>query len=327
MPPPMPNPAKRMTAQPSRPVQRYRPGKAVAEEETSDEEDDGSSSSSAPEPAHKFQRPTFIRKSDRNNNTASASARLLPDLASSDHDQLAPEDMVNDADGLDPAAEHAAWRLRELKRLQRDREALVGREREIEELERRRNLTAEEREAEDRDFLAHQKQARDQTRGQARVLAKYHHKGAFFRGGDDAAEALAQRDLMGATFQDDVADKAALPEYMRVRDMSKLGKKGRTRYKDLKSEDTGRFGDYDRSRRWDGNERFLPDRDEHEDGRNGPRISGANASALGNRRTTTTATREDRSNSPHSPSRRKRGPDRHSPDWDRDKRRRVDAVS
>ncbi|RMZ79877.1 hypothetical protein DV737_g3202, partial [Chaetothyriales sp. CBS 132003] len=189
----MPNPAKRMTAQPSRPVQRHRPGKAVAEEESSDEED-----------------------------TTSASAQLLPGVASSDRGQ------------------HAAWRLRELKRLQRDREALVAREGEIEELERRRNLTAEEREAEDRAFLAAQKAGRDQTRGPGRVLAKYHHKGAFFRGADDDTEALAQRDLMGATFQDDVADKAALPEYMRVRDMAKLGRKGRTRYMDLKTEDTGR---------------------------------------------------------------------------------------
>ena len=36
----MPNPAKRMTAQPSRPVQRYRPGKAVAEVESSDEDEE-----------------------------------------------------------------------------------------------------------------------------------------------------------------------------------------------------------------------------------------------------------------------------------------------
>ena len=35
----MPNPAKRMTAQPSRPIQRYRPGKAVVEEDSSDEEE------------------------------------------------------------------------------------------------------------------------------------------------------------------------------------------------------------------------------------------------------------------------------------------------
>ncbi|RMD41968.1 hypothetical protein DV735_g3148, partial [Chaetothyriales sp. CBS 134920] len=228
----MPNPAKRMTAQPSRPVQRYRPGKPGG--------------------------------------TAAA------------------ENTVDDTDGLDPAAEHAAWRLRELKRLKRDREALVAREAEIEELERRRHLTAEEREAEDREFLARQREARDQNRAPARVLAKYLHKGAFFRGGDDeAAEALAQRDLMGAAFEDDVADKSVLPEYMRVRDMTKLGKKGRTRYRDLKTEDTGRFGDDDRSRRWDGSrkepggpggglngstagldERFLPD----SDGRNGPRF-------------------------------------------------------
>ena len=423
MPPPMPNPSKRMTAQTARPVQRYRPGKPAAKEESSDEdeesevenqhqqrkkvqarpqpakprpkaaeededdddeddfvtdpEDDGdggvsveqpepglptassttivrrpaappegseseeeseeesdsaseASSSSEDEPQRKFQRPTFIKKSDRNNSTTANGTSPAPTLETpapeddharrmlqtenliadriqrdalaraagrkgwdDDDDAFAPEDLVDDTDGLDPEAEHQAWRLRELQRLKRDREAMIAREKEIEELERRRNLTAGEREKEDQDFLSKQKEERDENRTQSGFLARYHHKGAFFQD-DEAAEILKKRDVMGAKFVDEVSDKSALPEYMRIRDMNKLGKKGRTRYKDLRNEDTGRYGED--IKRWRGagdnrgrggeegdmrgvDERFLPDRDG-----GGPTASGANASAVGNRK-------------------------------------------
>lgn len=426
MPPLMPNPAKRMTAQPSRPVARYRPGKVVHEEESSDEDSEeeqpqqkkvptkrapqrpealrpapqavpqedsdeegfitdpedadeaagvntaaiqatdpskpvatlqrpaapiGSSqseeesdressegeetddSSESDVPARKFQRPTFVKRIDRVART-SASATPAPAAVTSedpdeeeakarrlaetdyliseklnrdniaraqgrrawdDDDALDPDQMVDDTDGVDPEAEHAAWRLRELQRLKRDREALIAREKEIEEVERRRNLTAEEREVEDKAFLDKQKEEKD-GRGQSAFLAKYHHKGAFFQD-DEAAEFLRKRDIMGARFEDEVTDKSALPEYMRIRDMNKLGKKGRTRYKDLKAEDTGGFA-HDVSR-WKGamgasghrdadgidlrgvDERFLPDDDRS---RGGPQSSGANSAPLGQRR-------------------------------------------
>jgi microfibrillar-associated protein 1 len=469
----MTNPAKRMTAQPSRPVARYRPGKPVHEEDSSDEEseeeqptqkpqpkktsarsassrptieatedssdeegfvtdpedeedngvpitqaaaqpksrliateqrpdspsansasessseddseeDDSASEESSSEsdaPARKFQRPTFIKKSQRNGDSAPpASASAGPDAASEDletedararrlaetdflisekinrdnlaraqgrrawddDDALDPDAMVDDTDDVDPEAEHAAWRLRELQRLKRDREALIAREREIEETERRRNLTAEEREAEDRAFLDKQKEEKD-GRGQTGFLAKYHHKGAFFQD-SEAAEELKKRDVMGARFEDEV-DKSTLPEYMRIRDLNKLGKKGGTRYKDLRNEDTGGFGhdvsrwkgamgaggsrQQDRMNLGDVDPRFLPD-----DDRRNPTSSGANSAPLGPRR----ERRKSRSRSParrdhgdrrrsysrsRSP-RRKRSP---SPDRYRidDKRRRVET--
>ncbi|OAP62795.1 hypothetical protein AYL99_02022 [Fonsecaea erecta] len=412
MPPPMPNPAKRMTANPARPVARYRPGKPVAEQESSDEdeepeeeqqrpppqrkpqatrpqpsrpqrprqeesdddeegfvtdEEDGAdataaksaqqpvksttstageapikrestreeseeeeseeeessedeeeeeSSSEEEEPRRKFQRPTFIKKSDRKPSTQpsnaysespdpevdtqtrrlaqaellikdklerDALARAQGKKAWDDDDELVPESMVDDTDGLDPAAEYAAWKLRELKRLKRDREALIAREKELEEIERRRNLTAEEREKEDKEYLERQKQEREEGRSETAFLSRYHHKGAFFQG-DETAELLKRRDVMGARFEDEVTDKSILPEYMRLRDMTKLGKKGRTRYTDLKGQDTGRFGED--VKRWKGSgggvgrgsgtgtgafdtrgldERFLPDDDRGEE--------------------------------------------------------------
>lgn len=336
-------------------VQRQKPPesgspKDSSEEEEEDESEEEDSSSEEEAPRRKFQRPTFIKKSDRkqsqaippstgdadttpaphaSNSTPQPStsveidtqtrrlaqadllikdklerdviARAQGKKAWDDDEDLLPENLVDDTDGLDPEAEYAAWKLRELQRLKRDREALIAREKELEEVERRRNLTAEERDAEDQAFLAAQKQEREGGKSDSagpQYLARYHHKGAFFQG-DENAEFLKKRDVMGARFEDQVADKSVLPEYMRLRDMTKLGKKGRTRYTDLKGQDTGRFGED--VKRWRGSggtrgdgggegtefdtrgldDRFLPD-DQRGGGRPGP--TGANASIVKPRR-------------------------------------------
>lgn len=402
---------------PQQPVQQTAPARQPIpkqEEESSDEEESESeeeseeeSSSEDQAPQRKFQRPTFIKKTERkqsatphaeaesttpapeissSHHTGDTAARRLAEAESmikttierdtaarlagkkswDDDDDLPAEALVDDTDGIDPEAERSAWRLRELHRLKRDREAMIAREKELEEIERRRNLTKEEKEAEDREFIEKQKAERDEGRGQAAYLSKYHHKGAFFM--DDAdSERLAKRDLIGARFEGDV-DKSVLPEYMRIRDMTKLGKKGGTKYTDLKGTDTGRFGEdvkrwrgsgYDNNRR-DGNdlrgvdERFLPDEDRRG---GGPRASGANASAVGERRKRSRSPSRDRrkdygnrdSYRPRSTSRerrsrsysssrsrsprrsRSRSPPRRSrrrspsPYYERDKRRRVEA--
>ena len=194
-----------------------------------------------------------------------------------DDDEVGEMDQVDDTDGVDPEAEKAAWKLRELRRVKRDREVIEASEKEREEVERRRNLSKEEREAEDREFLEKQKEERE-DKGKMGFMQKYHHKGAFFQ--DDSKEqGLDRRDIMGGRFQDDVKDRSILPEFMQIRDMTKLGKKGRTKYKDLKSEDTGRWGTFDsrgsRAAAGGVDERFMPDRPE---GRAG--ATGANASEI-----------------------------------------------
>ncbi|KAL2398460.1 hypothetical protein ABEF95_001625 [Exophiala dermatitidis] len=308
------------------------------EQEGSSDEEEESSSEEEEIPRRKFQRPTFIKKDARKqsvtgtpgpetNGGAAATAeagseadtqarrlaqaeqyikdklerdalaRAQGKKAWDDDDDVLPESMVDDTDGIDPEAEYAAWKVRELKRLKRDREALIAREKELEEIERRRNLTAEEREKEDREFLEKQREERESGRSNAQFLARYHHKGAFFQG-DEAAEMLRRRDIMGAQFEDQVTDKSTLPEYMRLRDMTKLGKKGRTRYTDLKGQDTGQFGED--VKRWKGSiggagrgtgggfgndlkgvdEKFLPD--DHRGGGMAP--TGANATAVASRK-------------------------------------------
>lgn len=255
------------------------------EEESSDEE----------QPRRVLLRPTFIKKDKRKDTGVTAEVddeesrcrteeerkRAADELVQDqlrkdaeakaasrkywDDEEVADADDVDDTDGLDPEAELAAWKLRELKRVKRDREAIEQAEREREEVERRRNLTAEEREAEDKDFIARQKEDKD-AKGSMSYMQKYFHKGAFFQ--DDAkAKGLDRRDIMGSRYQDDV-NRELLPQYMQIRDMTRLGRKGRTKYKDMKSEDTGRWGQFDDRRprgggdRDGGDERFMPDREE-----------------------------------------------------------------
>jgi microfibrillar-associated protein 1 len=313
------------------------------EDDEDESEEDEDESSSEEEPQRKFLRPTFIKKTDRKTNGGAAGAALISGASNGivrdeageqeearrremadlmikdklerdaaaraagkkswdDDDEVVGEDVVDDTDDVDPEAELAAWKLRELKRLKRDREAIEAHERDIAERERRSNLTQAERDAEDAERLARQKEEREEGRGKAGFMQRYHHKGAFYQD-DETTEMLRKRDLMGAQYVDEVKNREALPEYMQIRNMEKLGKKGRTRYKDLRGEDTGKWGEYAKQdRRFDerdrGNgpglrsmdERFQPDRDGG--GRAGP--TGANASAVRDRRKRSPSPSRDR---------------------------------
>lgn len=280
--------------------------------DSSDEEEE----SSDDEPKKPMLRPTFVSKAKRAQQATTQSQKSVEDATAEeerrrkekademlqaqlerdaanraagrkawdDDADINPEDQVDDTDGVDPEAERAAWKLRELKRVRRDRLAIEEKEKEREEIERRRNMTAEEREAEDKIYIEAQKEDRE-GKGQMGFMQKYHHKGAFFVGDerDEEVKKVMNRDLAGARYVDETGDKGVLPEYMRIRDMTKLGKKGRTKYKDLKAEDTGRWGtDLGKKRRdYDGlDDRFRPD----ERGGGEREQTGANAQPVGERR-------------------------------------------
>ena len=279
------------------------------EEEGSDEESgsgSGSEKSSSEEEAPKvLSRPKFIPKNKRKDAAVAADInpeeqrrrkekadtmiqeQLEKDAAARaagkkdwDDDEIEEVQQVDDTDDLDPETERAAWKLRELKRVKREREAIEIAEKEQEEIERRRNLSKDERDAEDKEFIEKQKEEQN-SKGKMGFMQKYYHKGAFFQ--DDAeAEGLDRRDIMGSRYQDD-SNRELLPQYMQIRDMTKLGRKGRTKYKDLKSEDTGRWGTFEGRgpRKPDGNfdERFMPDQ-----GAGGKGGSGANTIQVGERR-------------------------------------------
>ena len=84
---------------------------------------------------------------------------------------------IDDTDGLDPAAEFEAWRLRELGRIKKEKEDEIRREEEREEIERRRAMPEEQRLKEDLESA--QKSRDDKPKGQPKFLQKYWHKGAF----------------------------------------------------------------------------------------------------------------------------------------------------
>lgn len=287
-----------------------------ADEDESDEESSEEASSSEEDTKPRLIAPTFISKAKRDRLQSVQAAKSEDEIAAEEEqkrqeksnellqaqierdraaraagkkewdDEDINHDDVDDRDDLDPEAEHAAWKLRELKRVRRDREALVAREKELEEIERRRNLTAEERDAEDREHFEQQK-ADQEGRGKMAFMQKYYHKGAFFQGDeeqDDEVKAALTRDLAGARFVDET-NKEILPEYMRIRDMTKLGRKGRSKYKDLRTEDTGQWGAPtdsrprdDRPRYGDVDDRFRPD---HETARV---FTGANSAPVASRR-------------------------------------------
>jgi microfibrillar-associated protein 1 len=194
-------------------------------------------------------------------------------------DDALNEDDIDDTDDVDPQREYMEWKLRELKRLKRDRDRIVAREKEIEEIERRRNLTEEERMREDEEWLEKQREERGE-KGEVKYMQKYFHKGAFFAD-DLKAAGLAERAVMGGKFEDEV-DKSNLPKFMQIRDMNKLGKKGRTRYTDMRAEDTGQWGGLG-DRRGPREDRDLDERFREDfDRDSGP--SGANKVALGERK-------------------------------------------
>ncbi|KAI9480726.1 MAG: splicing factor, Prp19-binding domain-containing protein [Benjaminiella poitrasii] len=138
------------------------------------------------------------------------------------------EDAVDDTDGLDEEAEFDAWRIRELNRIKRDREERIAREKEEEELERRRALPKEVRLKED---LERAKQSKQKDHGQQQFMQKYYHKGAFYQ---DTNDEIFKRDYTAPTI-DEVRSKELLPEVMQVKN---FGLAGRTKYTHLVDQDT-----------------------------------------------------------------------------------------
>ena len=311
----------------------------ASEDEAGSEEESEEESSSEDEAARrKMMRPVFKKKGERIASTGGGAANGSVGLAGTptaiedDEDQMKKKDAiiqaqleqraaeaasgrvqwddddiaaglddldVDDTDDLDPAAEYAAWKLRELQRIKDARKKVEEEEKRREEEERRRNLTDAERQAEDREKEERIKEeaqrkregriAKNEEKGS--YMQKYYHKGAFFQ---DTAEELGlkSRDPMLAKFEDERKGKDALPEYLQIRDETKLGRKGRTKHRDMRSEDTGQWGGYAKEARrpkdresevWAGGDsRFRPDygRDRREE------RTGANAGPLGDRKRT-----------------------------------------
>ncbi|KAG8237243.1 hypothetical protein J437_LFUL011271 [Ladona fulva] len=85
---------------------------------------------------------------------------------------------VDTDDGADEEAEYEAWKLRELKRIKRDRDEREQMEKERLEVERLRNMTEEERRQEIR--LNPKLITNKASKGKYKFLQKYYHRGVFY---------------------------------------------------------------------------------------------------------------------------------------------------
>lgn len=138
------------------------------------------------------------------------------------------EILPNDEDDINEEEELEKWKIRELKRIKRDKEKQEEFEKEEAEKERRRNMTDKELELE---ALKNPKKHR--PRGNMRYLQKYYHRGAYFQDGGE--EELFMQDFNEATGEDRTVDRTLLPTVLQVK---KFGLKGRTKYTHLVDQDT-----------------------------------------------------------------------------------------
>ena len=152
---------------------------------------------------------------------------------------------VDTDDDVDPEGEYAAWRLRELARIEEERERREHAERELEEQERLRAMSEEEK----AEWLAaNPREETEKEKTKMGFMQKYYHKGAFFqeaaddRFGTAGPQEIYKRDFSEATGADRGVDKSNLPRAMQVRG-DKFGKMGQTKWTHLAAEDTSRLGE------------------------------------------------------------------------------------
>lgn len=158
---------------------------------------------------------------------------------------IPPPDDTDDGNEAQQMKEREDWEVRELLRLLRDFEEFIEEQNEREELERRRNMTDEERLREDVAEGRYRKpgeqrmQKRDEG-GDGSHLQRYFHRGAFYmdddtlKDKDDVRHRAAE--YAKAATGDDKFDKRNMPKVMQVK---KFGLKGYgTKYQGLSKEDT-----------------------------------------------------------------------------------------
>jgi microfibrillar-associated protein 1 len=160
-------------------------------------------------------------------------------------------ELPDDTDDPNDIEEYQAWRVREMSRLKREAEAYEAMVLEQQNIERRRNMTEEERYQEDV-LLG---KFKEKEKKKWKYLQKYYHKGVFYMDEDsvnankkgvsvmdttttNVKEIDARlRDYSEPTLEDKY-NREALPEVLQVKN---FGKRGRTKYTHLVDQDTTAF--------------------------------------------------------------------------------------
>lgn len=130
------------------------------------------------------------------------------------------------------------WKIREVKRIVRDKESREMMRKEAQEIERRRNLTDWERQEEDK-RLGNDESAKP-VKQQIKYMQKYYSKGVYFQERDQNGRLneIFMRDY-NAPVEGDF-DKSVLPKILQKR-RGEFGKKGQSKYTHLSNEDTTNF--------------------------------------------------------------------------------------
>lgn len=144
------------------------------------------------------------------------------------HELEGVEVLPDDNDDINEEEEIEQWKIRELKRVKRDKEEAAQVDAEAEEVEKRRKMTDAEIEEENRKNPKKMKE-----KGAMRYLQKYYHPGGFFQ--DDDEDGIRLRDFAQATGEDSHVDRTLLPSVLQVK---KNGHKSRTKWTHLMDQDT-----------------------------------------------------------------------------------------
>ncbi len=147
-------------------------------------------------------------------------------------------EMPNDDDDPDDLDEYEQWKIRELRRIKKQAEEDEMKLKEKLEIERRRNLTDDQRKQENLRLGS------DDTlrpfKSKLKYLQKYYHKGAFFSNErQENMEHILNRDYNLPTWEDKI-DRSNLPKILQKRRGLQF-KKGQTKYTHLTQEDTTNF--------------------------------------------------------------------------------------
>lgn len=150
-------------------------------------------------------------------------------------DDASDVELIDDNDEVNEAEEYELWKIRELKRIKRDTETKMDKQKELEFIERRRQMTDEERAADDA-RLDDGHKFKDDSK-EFGFLQKYYHRGTFFQDkATSGEEPLYLRDYH-EPLAEEKFDKQALPKAMQVR-RGLFGKKGQTKHTHLTDVDT-----------------------------------------------------------------------------------------
>ncbi|XP_053695236.1 microfibrillar-associated protein 1 [Sabethes cyaneus] len=162
--------------------------------------------------------------------------KLVEDSIKKDMEKIKVDNEPNladvNTDDENDEVEYEAWKLRELKRIKRDREEKEALDKEKIEIERLRNLSDEERRQEQR--LNPKIITNKTVKGKYKFLQKYYHRGAFYLDNEDQ---VYKQDFSAPTLEDHF-DKTILPKVMQVKN---FGRCGRTKYTHLVDQDTTKF--------------------------------------------------------------------------------------